>query len=69
MNSFGISQNITETTKALYAKSESAVLMETNIGDSLTTSMGIRHGCPISPILFNNFLKLCQIMIMSDYVR
>ena len=62
MNRFGISYDITEYIKALYANSESSVLLENNIGDPFKTSVGVRQGCPLSSVLFNIFLE----QIMSD---
>ena len=50
MNSFGISNDITEYIKALYANSESSVLQENNIGDPYKTSVGVREGSPLSPV-------------------
>ena len=57
MNSFGISQDITETIKVLYANSESYVLLENNIGDPFKTSVDVRQGFPLSFVLFNIFLE------------
>ena len=53
MNSFRISNDITEYIKALYENSESSVLLENNIGDPFKTSVGVRQGCPLYPVLFN----------------
>ena len=62
MNIFGISYDITASIKALYANSESSVLLENNIGDPFKTYVVVRQGCPLSPVLFNIFLE----QIMSD---
>ena len=50
MNRFGISYDITESIKALYANSECSDLMENNIGDPFKTYVGVRQGCPLSPV-------------------
>ena len=62
MNRFGISYDITESIKSLYENSESSFLLINNIGDHFKTSVVVRQGCPLSPVLFNNFLE----QIMSD---
>ena len=67
MNSFCISQDITETIKALYANSESTVLLENNIGGPFKTYVGLHRTlydkdipCPLF-CLISSSNKLCQI--------
>ena len=46
----------------MYANSDNSVLLENNIGDPFKTSVCVRQGCPIPPVLFDIFLE----QIMSD---
>ena len=46
----------------LYNKATSAVLFNSSIGDWFRTTVGVRHGCLLSPTLFNIFLE----RIMAD---
>ena len=62
MNRFGMSYDITEFIKALYANSERYVLLENNIGDPFKTPVGVRQEFHLAPVLFNIFLE----QIMSD---
>uniref|UniRef100_A0A671RWG3 Reverse transcriptase domain-containing protein n=1 Tax=Sinocyclocheilus anshuiensis TaxID=1608454 RepID=A0A671RWG3_9TELE len=47
--------------KALYERTSSAVLLNNQILDFFPTTVGVRQGCILSPILFNLFLE--QIML------
>jgi hypothetical protein len=43
--------------EALYRDSNSAVLLNNNLGDFFKTTVGVRQGCPLSPVLFNIYLE------------
>ena len=45
-----------------YNKATSAVCHDNNIGEWFRTTIGMRHGCLLSPTLFNIFLE----RIMAD---
>ena len=59
---YNISTNLVQVIKNLYNKATSAVLFNSSIGDWLRTTVGVRQGCLLSPILFNIFLG----RIMTD---
>ena len=59
---YNISANLVCTTEQLYDKATSAVQMNGNIGKWFRTTVGVRQGCLLSPLLFNIFLE----RIMSD---
>ena len=45
----------------------SAVLFNSSIGDWFRTTVGVRHGCLLSPILFNIFLERIMIDALEDH--
>ena len=53
--------------KALYDNSTSAVLINNTQGKLLKTTVGVRKGCPLSPILFNVFIKEIMAIILYNY--
>ena len=62
LREFNIEQGLIATTKALYDNADSAVLLNNEIGEMFRTSVGVRQGCLLSPVLFNLFLE----RIMKD---
>ena len=50
---------------AMYASSEGPVLVNNKIGDTFSTTVSIRQGCLLSPVLFIIFLK----KIMQDILK
>ena len=63
MSSFGIGSDIIQCIKSLYISSKSSVLLNNNIGTKFNTTVGVRQGCLLSPVLFNIFLE--KIMLDS----
>ena len=57
-----ISANLVCTIGQLYDKATSQVQMKGSIREWFRTTVGVRHGCLLSPTLFNIFLE----QIMSD---
>ena len=55
MKKYNISTN--QVIKNLYSKATSAVLFNGSIGDWFRTTVGVRQGFLLSPILFNIFLE------------
>ena len=62
MRKYNISANLVRTTEKLYGKATSAVQMNGSVREWFRTAVEVRQRCPLSPTLFNNFLKL----FMSD---
>ena len=57
MRKYNNSANLVRTIEQLYDKATSAVQMNGNIGEWFRTTIGVRQGCLLSPILFNIFLE------------
>ena len=62
MQKYNIRANLVCTTEQLYDKATSEVQMNGSMGEWFRTTVGVRHGCLLSPTLINVFLK----RIMSD---
>ena len=62
MRKYNISANRVRTTKQLYDKTTGAVQMNGSIEEYFRTTVELRQGCLLSPILFNSFLE----RIISD---
>ena len=62
MKKYNMGQKLINTIKQLYAKANSAVIIQGAVGDWFHTSVGVRQGCLLSPTLFNIFLE----RIMTD---
>ena len=60
MGHFGISHEIIRIIESLYENSNSAVILNNKTGDFFHTTVRVRQGCLLSPVLFNIFLE--QIM-------
>ena len=56
MRSFGI-EGLIQIIQALYNTPSSAVLLNSDIGEFFKTTVGVRQGCLLSPVLFNLFLE------------
>ena len=67
MKEFNIDKNIIDVIKALYNKAHSAVLLNNQIGEKFRTTIGVRQGCILSPVLFNIFLEYIMIQTLQGF--
>ena len=56
LRSFNIKEGLVQAIQALRENSSCAVLLNGQLGQFFKTTVGVRHGCLLSPILFNLFL-------------
>ena len=67
LKEYNIDNRLIEVIKSLYGEATSAVLMNGNVGDFFPTTVGVRQGCPLSPVLFNISLeKIMQNALTPD---
>ena len=57
MKKYNISTNLIQVIKNFYNKATSAILFNSSIGDWFRTTVGVRQGCLLLPILFDIFLE------------
>ncbi|GFR77564.1 endonuclease-reverse transcriptase [Elysia marginata] len=62
LRGFNIDEGLVKTIESLYMNSNPAVFLKNTIGNSFKTTVGVRQGCLLSPVLFNIFLE----RIMQD---
>ena len=67
LRKFGIEEGIIQTIQALYKTASSAVLLNNQIGEYFKTTVGVRQGCLLSPILFNLFLENIMRETLHDF--
>ena len=67
MTNFNFDTNLIEVIKALYKDSSSAVLQNNTRGDFFHTSVGVRQGCLLSPVLFNIYLENIMRETLHDF--
>ena len=67
MEDFGIDEGLIEVIQALYKHSSSAVLLNNQIGQFFPTTVGVRQGCLLSPVLFNIFLERIMLNTLEDH--
>ena len=67
MKKYNISANLIRVIKNLYGKATSAVLFNNSIGDRFRTTLGVRRGCLLSPILFTIFLERIMTDALEDH--
>ena len=67
LRTFGIEEGLVQTIQALYKTSSSAVLLNNQVGDYFKTTVGVRQGCLLSPVLFNLFLENIMRETLHDF--
>ena len=67
LRSFNIEKKFVQAIQALYENSSSAVLLNSQLGEFFKSTVGVRQGCLLSPILFNLFLEKIMQEILHDH--
>ena len=67
MKKYNISTNLLQVINNLSNKATSAILLNSSIGDWFRTTVGVRQGCLLSPILFNVPLERAMIATLEDH--
>ena len=67
LRGFGIEEGLIQVIQALYNSASSAVLLNSDIGDFFKTTVGVRQGCLLSPVLFNLFLENIMRETLLDF--
>ena len=67
LRGFGIEEGLIQVIQALYNNASSAILLNSDIGDYFKTSVGVRQGCLLSPVLFNLYLEKIMRETLHDF--
>ena len=67
MRLYNINDNLIRTIKCLYNKATSVVYHDSNNEEWFRTTIGMRQGCLLSPILFNIFLDRIMADALEDH--
>lgn len=57
LRNYNFNNNLIQVIQSLYTNSSSAVRINNTTGELFKTSVGVRQGCLLSPVLFNVFLE------------
>ena len=57
LRGFNIAEGLVQAIQAVCDNSSIAVLLNSQLGEFFRTTVGVRQGCFLSPILFNLFLE------------
>ena len=68
LGGYGVDNRIVGVIEDLYKQSSSAVLLNNQIGNFFQTTVGVRQGCLLSPVLFNIFLEKIMQETLEDHV-
>ena len=58
LRSFNVKEGLVQAIQARYENSNSAVLLNSRLGELFKKTVGIRQGCLLYPILYNLFLEM-----------
>ena len=67
LRSFNVEEELVKAIQALYENSSSAVLLNSQLGEFFESTVGVRQGCLLSPILFNLFLEKIMQEILHEH--
>ena len=68
LRGYNIDERIVGVLEDLYKQSSSAVLLNNQIGSFFRTTVGVRQGCHLSPVLFNLFLERIMQETLDDHL-
>ena len=57
LRDFSIEEGLVQMIQTLYHNASSAVLLNSQVGEFFRTTVGVRQGCLLSPVLFNLYLE------------
>lgn len=67
LRGFGIEEGLIQAIQSLYNSASSAVLLNSSIGEFFKTTVGVRQGCLLSPVLFNLYLENIMRETLHDF--
>ena len=67
LRGFNVDDGLVRVIQTLYEHSSSAVLLNNQMGEFFRTSVGVRQGCLLSPVLFNIFLERIMQETLHDH--
>ena len=67
LRNFNIEEGLILCIEALYKNASSAVLLGSQVGEYFKTTVGVRQGCLLSPVLFNLFLENIMRETLHDF--
>ena len=57
LQEIGLSGTFLRNIKALYAKTDYKIKLKNRVLDAISSNLGLKQGCPLSPILFNIYIS------------
>ena len=67
LRNFNIEEGLVQAIQALYEIFSSAVFLNSKLGEFFKTTISVRQGCLLSPILFNLFLEKIMQETLHDH--
>ena len=67
LRGFNVEEGLVQVVQALYEHSSSAVLLNNQLGEFFQTTVGVRQGCLLSPVLFNLYLERIMLDTLQDH--
>ena len=64
---YNVEEGLVQVIQTLYENSSSAVLLNNQQGEFFQTTVGVRQGCLLSPVLFNIFLEKIMQETLQDH--
>ena len=69
LQSYGISNRFIDLLYSMYCKTKSSVQLQNGLTRALPTTIGLKQGCNVSPILFNYLLMIVTTFLMKSLVN